>query len=107
MPGIRDKIIINSGNLAAGDCAVDGNAEGIQEQFATAGIIAEEIEKANLLGDPTALGFRDSLEDICKTIDAAQDRYITAQTKCRLAVRDLTDQMRRWFDSSQFPPPTP
>jgi len=101
MPGVRDKLILNSGNLAAGDCAVDGNADAIQEQFATAGIAAKEIEEAGFLWHPDALAFRSEAEGICSRIDTAQDAYITAQNECRLDLRSLTDRMRQWFDKAK------
>lgn len=104
MPSVRDKLILNGGGLAAGDCAVAGNADGLQEQFATAGVIAREIADAGLLWHADVSAFTTKLEGICKEADDAQDHYIGKQNKCRLAVRELTDEMRVWLDKRLLPP---
>jgi hypothetical protein len=103
MPGARNKLLLNSGGLKAGDCAVRGNAEATQEQFATALIVAEEIEKAGHLGDPQAMIFLHKIEAICKRSDKVQDAYIRSQLRDRLELRTVTDEMRLWIDSILFP----
>jgi hypothetical protein len=107
MPSLRDKLLLNSGGLAAGNCAVAGNADGLQDQFSTALIIAREIEDKGYLWHPDVLKFRDRVKEICTRIDIAQDDYIEAQTQARLELRSLTDEMREWFDLMAQKPPTP
>lgn len=109
MPSLRDKLLLNSGGLAAGNCTVAGAADGLQDQFSTALIIAREIEDAGHLWNPDVLNFRDRVKEICTKVDKAQDHYISALTRARLDLRRLTDEMREWFDMmlQQPPPPTP
>ena len=107
MPSAPDKLLLNSGGIAAGHHAITGNAKALDRQFRTALIIGEEIEDAGLLSEPEVLGFRDKLESVCARIDDAQDAYIAAQDQCRKDVRAIADEMRRYFDSKTLKPPTP
>lgn len=105
MPGVKDKLLLNEGGLAAGDCVVAGQADALQEQYSTAGIIAKEIEDAGLLNSPDALKFKSAVESICQNIDNAQDAYVKAQHEARLQLRELTDKMRVWFDQQSVKTP--
>lgn len=88
MPGVKNKIIINTGR-------VSGRNADIHSAHETLAIYGDELEAHNLLGTPEALAFRDRMEKLCEPYDKAQKKY---DEGCW----ELANDMRKFIDSQLF-----
>lgn len=97
-PLARDKIIINSIEIAGDDAISRGNAEAIQKTYASALMLAEEIDKAGWLKDPQALDFLLRQEQLCAKYEGDHYHYHDHQTEHLKEMRTLVNDMRLWID---------
>lgn len=106
MPQIRDKIIVNSGNLGSFWAIIKGWFKGINRTMAGSDFLAQEIEDNGWLQEADALEFLKEQEADCTAVDNACAQFVRALDEFHAKQMDRNDRMRLWIDKmlSQKPP---
>lgn len=97
-PGVRDKIIINSGGLKSFSHIIKGFFEGIDESLNAGEFAAREIENNDWLFEPAALDFLKDQESDCAVIDAACNLFVSQLLDFHKKQLMRNDAMRLWVD---------
>lgn len=104
MPLARDKILINSGDIAGDDAISAGNAEAIQQAYAGALILATEIHEKGWDKEPDALDFLKRQEHLCAQYEGDYYEHHEHQRDHLKQMRALTNDMRLWLDKRLLKP---
>lgn len=98
MPGVIDKIRINSGDIAADDEMSQGNARAIQRIYENAAMLGEEIKAHGWLWEPDVKDFQARQENLCQQYEGDCYNYHEHQHKHITQMRELVNDMRVWLD---------